>query len=127
MFAEVDERDRKALCRYKAAGIGAGLYRESDGYVVGEKSIEYRLTPEAMRQFGAKAGDHESGRPRGGRQHAGLPPCRVAASAIRSPALRSYAVHVDDRKVVRAGRGPRPMSKAGSPRALPQSEPRSPL
>ena len=72
MFAVVNEQDRNALSRYKAAGIGAGLYRESDGYVVGEKSIEYRLTPEGMRLLGAKAGNDDSGRSLGGRGTRGI-------------------------------------------------------
>ena len=53
MFADVDERDRKALSRYKEAGIRARLFIETDGYIVGEKSKEYGLTPEAMSSMNA--------------------------------------------------------------------------
>ncbi len=47
LFAEVGVEDRKALSRYKSAGIRANLFHESDGFVVGERSIEYSLTEEA--------------------------------------------------------------------------------
>ena len=50
-FAGVGEKDRKALSRYKKIGIKANLFHESDGYVVGERSIEYSLTGEARELF----------------------------------------------------------------------------